>query len=355
MKENKVTNKAASLLINSLDDKIVDETSSVMNVLKETAKTALEGKYIEQIEANAKLNALLEVTVDPKVQNNLSDVMGRYGLTHTLARNEAAVIELYEHEMRGARRQAEGGDIKLGKTSKVNVPVQFETITAGFAADYRDLIEEPIKFLKDYVVELMTTIDNEVANKVVTELVDNIKTASTANEIIYYATGNGISQTALDEAIRQVRRSGEANIFGDYSVITQLEDFAGFKSSEYFVLAEQRLLEIDNLGFIAKYRGSNISEIKNSLDFYSINRGVASGTRPFANYYNTLLPESDLFVMSNGKFGPNHIFFRGGLTTQKGSNVTNATEEQRWDIEVATHFVGSRAYMLGLIQDSDLA
>lgn len=352
--ENKVTRKAASLLVNSLDGIVNEETSIVMNTLTDAAKTMLDGKYVEQLEAKAKLNALLEVTVDPKVQSNLKDVIGRYGQTHSISRDEAAVIEVYEHELRGARRQAEGGDIRFGRTSKVNVPVQFETITAGIAVDYRDLIDSPMDYLRDYVVELMTSMDNEVVKKVVTELVENIKTASNKGEVVYYSSGNGISQTALDEAIAQVRRSGAANIFGDYRVITQLENFVGFHSEQYLVLAEQRLIEIDNQGFIGKYKGSNVTEIKNALDFYSKNTGAVSETRPFANYYNTLLPESDLFVMADGKFGPNHIFFRGGMTTQKGNNVSNATEEQRWDMEVATHFVGERAYMIGLIQDADL-
>lgn len=352
--ENKVTRKAASLLVNSLDGIVTDETNVVMNTLTDAAKTMLDGKFVEQLEAKAKLNALLEVTVDPKVQSNLKEVIGRYGQTHSIARDEAAVIEVYEHELRGARRQAEGGDIRFGKTSRVNVPVQFENITAGIAVDYRDLIDSPMDYLKDYVVELMTSMDNEVVNKVVTELIDNIKEASNKGEVVYYASGNGISQTALDEAITQVRRTGAANIFGDYRVITQLENFVGFHSENYLVLAEQRLIEIDNQGFIGKYKGSNVTEIKNALDFYSKNSGAVSSTRPFANFYNTLLPESDLFVMADGKFGPNHIFFRGGMTTQKGSNVSNATEEQRWDMEVATHFVGERAYMLGLIQDADL-
>lgn len=356
MKENRVTKQAATLLLNALDNKITDETNAVLEVLKETAKTVVEGNgnYIEQMEAYAKLNALIEVTVAPKSQENITDVMSRYGQTHSLSRNEAAIIEMYEHEMRGSRWQAEGGDIRFGKTSKVNVPVKFDTISAGIETDYRDLIDSPVAYLQDYTVELMKNINNNVALKVVTELVDNIKAASTAGKIVYYASSNGISQVALDEAIKLVRRTGEANIFGDYSVVTQLEDFVGFTADAYKVLAEQRLLEIDNQGFIGRYRGSNVTEIKNAFDFYSINKGVASETRPFANFYNTLLPESDLFVMADGKFGPNHIFFRGGLTTQKGSNVPTGSELQRWDMEVATHFVAERAYMLGLIQDEDL-
>lgn len=348
MKE--VKKEYASVLTNALDGKVTEKTNSVLNILQNTAKTAVEGNIVEQYEAKAKVNALLEVTVNPKVETNLKDIMSRYGEVHNIARNEAAVIEVYEHEMRGARRQAEGSDVRFGKVSKTNVPVQFETISAGMSVDYRDLIDASIEFLQDYTVELMTSIDNEIVNKVVTELVDNIKAAATANKPVYYATGSGISQTALDEAIKVVRRSGDANIFGDYSVVTQLEDFVGFHSDNFVVLAEERLMEIDNIGYIAKYRGSNVTEIKNALDFY--NKTTLSTGKDF---YDTLLPESDLFVMANGRFAPNHIFFRGGLMTQKGNVVSSGSENQRWDIEVATHFVEDRAYMLGLIQDSDLA
>lgn len=350
MSKNRVSKQAAQLLINSLDNKVTEDTQVVLNELTEATKTMLEGNYMEQMEAYIKLNALFEVTVNPKTQENLGGVMGRYGQTHSVVRNEATVIEKYEHELRGARLQAQAGDFRVGTVSKVNAPVEFETITAGIAIDYRDLMDSPIDFLKDYIVELMTSIDNLAVKKVVTDLTENIIEASTNGNVIYYDATNGISQSSLNEAIAQVRRSGNANVFGDYRVITQLEDFVGFHADAYVVLAEERLLEIDNLGYIAKYRSCNVTEIKNALDLYSKD---ATG-EIFANTYKTILPESDLFVMADGKMGPNHIFMRGGLTTQKGSNVPSATEEQRWDMEIGTYFVGERAYMIGLIQDTDL-
>lgn len=346
---NKPTREITMLLANAVDGVKNEKTDLAVNTVRDLAKSVISGSMVEKMESYAKLNALLEVTIDPKAQTNLREVIGNYGEVHQIGRREAADIVRYEHELRGARKQAQGGDVRYSKTVRVNAPVVFENISAGVEVDYRDLIEDTTTQLQNLIVETITSIDNLVVAKVATELAEGVKAASTNDKVTYYASGNGISKTTLDEAITQVRRSGNANIFGDYRVVSQLEDFVGFSAAEYRVLAEQRLIEIDTQGFIGQYRSSTVSEIKNALDVYNkVENSV------FGSAYKTLLPESDLYVMASGTYAPNHIFVRGGLTTQSGSYVPSGSEMQRWDLEVATYFVEERAYMMGLIQDADL-
>lgn len=347
---NKPTREITKLLANAVDGIKDDNTDIAINTIQELAKDVISGSMVEKMESYAKLNALLEVTVDPKAQQNLREVISNYGEVHQIGRREAAEIVRYEHELRGrGRKQAQGGDTRYSKSVRVNAPVVFENITAGVEVDYRDLIEDTTNQLQNLIVETITTIDNKIVAKVANDLAAGVKSASTNGKITYYASGNGIGKLALDEAITQVRRSGNTNIFGDYRVVTQLEDFVGFSAAEYRVLAEARLLEIDNQGFIGQYRASTVSEIKNAFD---INQEEPNTI--FNQTYATILPESDLYVMANGTMSPNHIFIRGGLTTQHGTYIPSASEMQRWDIEVATYFVEERAYKMGLLQDIDL-
>jgi len=345
----KPTKEITLLLANAVDGIKTEKTDIAINTIKELATNVISGSTVEKIESYAKLNALLEVTIDPKAQTNLREVVSNYGELHQLNRREAAEIVRYEHELRGGRNQAQSGDVRFGKTVRVNAPVVFETISAGIEVDYRDLIEDTTMQLQNLIVETLTTIDNKVVAKVSHELAEGVKTASTNGKVTYYASGNGVAKATLDEAITQVRRTGNVNIFGDYRMVSQLEDFVGFSAAEYRVLAEARLLEIDAQGFIGQYRASTVSEIKNALDVYAKEDNTI-----FGKTYKTLLPESDLYIMANGTMAPNHIFTRGGLTTQTGSFIPSGSEMQRWDLEVATYFVEDRAYMMGLIQDTDL-
>lgn len=77
----------------------------------------------------------------------------------------------------------------------------------------------------------------------------------------YYISGAGVSQVALNEAIREVRDeslSGSVTIFGRSTMVDQVADFTGF--------ADEALEEIRNRGRIGVYRGATIVQARNWKD-----------------------------------------------------------------------------------------
>lgn len=77
----------------------------------------------------------------------------------------------------------------------------------------------------------------------------------------YYISAAGVSQTALDQAIREVRdanRDGGVTVWGRGTMIDQIASFTGF--------ADEALEEIRLRGRIGTYRGANIVQTNNYKD-----------------------------------------------------------------------------------------
>jgi hypothetical protein len=77
----------------------------------------------------------------------------------------------------------------------------------------------------------------------------------------YYITGAGVDQTALNQAIREVRdesQSGVVTIYGRSTMVDQIMDFPGF--------ADEALEEIRKRGRLGVYRGASVVQVKNWKD-----------------------------------------------------------------------------------------
>lgn len=101
--------------------------------------------------------------------------------------------------------------------------------------------------------------------------------AAIPNTSPYYVAGPGISQVALNQAIRDVRdesESGVVTIFGRSTVIDQIVDFSGY--------SDEALEEIRQRGRLGVYRGASLIQTRNYKDQWG---------RPFA-------PENELFVVA---------------------------------------------------------
>lgn len=77
----------------------------------------------------------------------------------------------------------------------------------------------------------------------------------------YYISGAGLSKTALDTAIREVRdesESGNVTIYGRSTMVDQIADFSGF--------ADEALEEIRLRGRLGTYRGASVVQVRNWKD-----------------------------------------------------------------------------------------
>ncbi len=77
----------------------------------------------------------------------------------------------------------------------------------------------------------------------------------------YYISGAGLSKSALDTAIREVRdasQSGVVSLVGRSTMVDQIMDFTGF--------ADEALEEIRTRGRLGVYRGASVVQVKNYKD-----------------------------------------------------------------------------------------
>ena len=109
----------------------------------------------------------------------------------------------------------------------------------------------------------------------------------------YYISGAGISQTALNQAIREVRdesESGVVTVIGRSPVVDQITDFPGY--------ADEALEEIRQRGRLGVYHGASVVSVRN----YKDQNGVS-----FA-------PANELWVIANDS---SKMAFYGGLLSKE--------------------------------------
>lgn len=115
----------------------------------------------------------------------------------------------------------------------------------------------------------------------------------------YYISGVGVSQAALNQAIREVADesdSGMVTIYGRSTMVDQIADFPGF--------SDEALEEIRRRGRLGTYRGASVVQVKNWKD-------EDGGSH---------IPANEMWVMSDdfGKFA-----FYGGLLSKEYVELDN--------------------------------
>lgn len=94
-----------------------------------------------------------------------------------------------------------------------------------------------------------------------TNAIKNLAQAAIPNGSPYYISGAGISQSALNQAIREVADesdSGVVTVFGRSTMVDQIADFPGF--------SDEALEEIRARGRLGVYRGSSIIQARDYKD-----------------------------------------------------------------------------------------
>lgn len=94
-----------------------------------------------------------------------------------------------------------------------------------------------------------------------TNAIKNLAQAAIPNGSPYYISGAGISQSALNQAIREVADesdSGVVSVFGRSTMVDQIADFPGF--------ADEALEEIRARGRLGVYRGASIIQARDFKD-----------------------------------------------------------------------------------------
>lgn len=318
------------------------KVDTVMDHVTGLASRAVAGDVI----AKAELNTVVRYAIEPKLAKaiQLFNFMGTF---RQIGYDEQPIMKTYKHESIRSNFQAARGDVPFATTNWEEYAIGTSTISSGYALNYRELQSGNLDRVAEGMEQVQTDMRNKAMNYVVLEMFNAIKNAT---GVKYFGEAAGITKQAVDETLAKVRRFGnQVSITGDYSVVSQLNDFAGFKAdpsdAKATKLPELVMNEIHRTGLLSTYKGSPAVELPNQYNLTQMN---ADGSN-----FETYLPEGLLFFIPQGGVSPLQIFQRGGLTSMSGNDVVTGTELTRFDLEIGTGVARGREHEIGLIRDTN--
>lgn len=293
--------------------------------------------------AVSELNALRRYNIEPLLMEEIK-LLNIFGTYKNLSYGDSIEVEVYGHEGEKSRFQAANGDVVFPTIVKEKYQVPTQVVSGGYAVDYRKIQMGDMSKENEGMEQTRIDIRNKSALYAVTTVYNAIKNAS---GVKYFAEEAGITKTGLDSVLTKVRRWGKPSIWGDYSVVSQVNTFVPYTNGAVTPvsgISDAAMEEIRKTGLIGIYNGCTITETPNQYD-------VTSRTSDGSNF-KTLLPEGLLFITPSGKNSPVKTWSRGGLTSFTGNDVTTGHVLTRFDLEVAVDVAKGQEHKIGLISDT---
>lgn len=321
-----------------VDDKTLDKSVAT---IKELSSKAIDGDNA----ARSEINSIIRFSIEPKLLEvvRLFDFMGTY---RRIGYNEAPMMKTYGYESIDSRFQASSSDVPFAAVNWREYPIGTQTISAGFAVDYRELQNGNFDGnIREGMNQVQIDMQNKMTYYVMTVLYNALKNAKGAK---HFAEDNGITKTAVDNMLKSMRRYGKVNIAGDYSVVSQFNDFAGFKqfSADEIRYANNIVAEeIRQTGLVSMYNGAFVTELPNAINWTQLNK---DGTD-----YDLYMPQGLLFFLPRGSVSPLQVFLRGGLTTMTGDDIVTRQHLTRFDMEFGAGVAEGMEDQIGLISDTN--
>ena len=326
--------------LSAFDGKKVDKAVAY---IKDLANRALSKDH----NAISELNAIQRFAIEPKLIEAIK-IFSFMGTYRSLPFDTVPMMKTYRYESIDSRFQASSGDVPFAAYSFREYPIATQTISAGFAVDYRELKSGNFD---GTIAEGMNQVKTDMQNKAVYYVIAVLYQAlKNAKGVKHFAESSGITQTGVDDMLKQMRRYGKTNICGDYSVVSQMNDFAGYKTFGANTIpfgADAVAEEIRRNGLLSYYNGSHIVELPNALDYTRMNAAKTS--------YELYMPQGLLFFIPQGNVAPLQIFRRGGLTTMTGDDVTTRQHLTRFDMEIGAGVAEGMEDQIGLLSDTNFA
>ncbi len=296
--------------------------------------------------AISEINSIRTFVIEPLLLKEIQ-LLGFFGPSRQIGFDESAEVETYSHEGEKARFQASNGDVPFPAIIKRKVPVAMQTISGGYIQDYRRIELGNL----DKEREGMEQVRIDIRNKAIKYVVDYVYTAiKNATGVKYFAEAAGVTKTDLDSVMTNVRRWGRPTLYGDYAMVSQINQFAGWSdgaaSTPFQGISDAAMEEIRKTGLLAFYNGSGVVEIPNQYDVTTLN---AAGTN-----YETILQHNLLFAIPSGANSPVMTLTRP-LTSMSGNDVTTGHVMARFDTEIGVYVDEFSASKIGLIADTNLA
>jgi len=324
--------------LSKFDGKVVDKS---VEHLKELATRSLNGDQA----AISELNTIQRFAIEPKLIEaiRIFNFMGTY---RTLPYDTAPMMKTYKYESVDSRWQASSGDVPFATHSFREYPIGTQTISAGYAVDYREVQSGNFD---GTIAEGMNQVQTDMQNKSVYYVIATLYAAlKNAKGVKHFAETSGITKTGVDDMLKLMRRYGQVSMCGDYSVVSQLNDFAGYKTFGANTIpfgGDAVAEEIRKTGLLSYYNGSHIVELPNALNFTKMNSDKTS--------YELYMPQGLLFFIPRGNIAPLQIFRRGGITTMTGDDIVTRQHLTRFDMEIGAGVAEGMEDQIGLLSDTN--
>lgn len=296
--------------------------------------------------AIAELNTLRRFVVEAPVMEEIK-LLSVFGSYKPVGYDETIEREVWNYAGEFSREQANGGDVPFAVPTKETYPVGTQTISGGYAVDYRrvalgDMSKEN---------EGLNLVKTDILNKAVLAIVKKVyKAIKDATGVKYTAEMAGLTKSGVDEVLTKVRRNGRPTVIGDYALLAQFTPWAGYvgtiNSNTITGISEKAMNEIAANGLLAQYNGALLAELPNPYNEFALN---SDGTN-----FKTLLPAGLGFIIPTGVQSPIATWTRGGLTSFTGNDVKTGKVCTRFDLEVACDVAKGQEHKIGTIYDSTI-
>lgn len=296
------------------------------------------------VSAKSELNTIRRFAMEPLLMQEIK-LLSIFGNYRNIGYNESPEVEVPVYANVDAKVQAAGQDVKFPVIRKERKAVATVTISGGHAVDYRKAALGDMQDENTLMEQIRIDIRNKAAKYVFDTVYNAIKNAT---GVKYFSEEAGLTKTNVDKVISNVRRWGKPTITGDYALVSQLNNFAGFQGTTPSVtgVAQKVMEEIHSTGLLGMYNGAVVAEMPNPYDVTTLNNDGSN--------FGTLLDPGVGFVIPSGMQSPIHTITRGGLTSCHGLDITTGTEMTRFDLEVGCLVLDSQAYRIGVISDTNL-
>lgn len=311
-------------------------------VVKKLASLGQQAQ-LGDLKARAEINTIVKFMIEPKLLEAMKiyDFLGNY---HELAYHEQPKVKTYNYEGIDARLQAANSDVAFSGRNWIEYPVSTRTISAGMAIDYRELASGNFD---GTIAEEAAQVQIDMNNKGVAYVLGVLKN-SLANNTKYVSNfakyTDAPTQKQVDDMIKKMRKMGKVAILGDFSAISHISDWNGYKTvgdTSLPFYSPSQVDEISKAGLNGFYKGASLVELENP---YNYTKPLADKTG-FETYYN----DEDIYFTAAGNKSPLNIFRRGGITTMSGTDVETGTIKTRFDVELGADVTKGREFEIGLL------
>lgn len=320
------------------------DVDKVNNYMKARGAAAINGDVKAQAELNAITTEMIETPLMKRL--NILDFMGE---KINVGYDEVIKYKVYNIEGKMSNWQAVNGTFPFATYTYSTRTMDTGNITGGIFVDHREFMSGNCDAIQALNEQTVTDMMNKVFYKVQMDMYNAIKEAKAAGKIVNFEESDGVTKTAVDAVLKKAKRWGNVSISGDYSVVSQMEDLAGFKvdATGGVRFSEAVMEEIRKTGLLKMYKGTPIVEIPNS---YNVTKLTADGS-----FYDTYLPEGLLYFLVTGMHSPLKIGFKGGLQSMAGQDINLRADVIRYDLEMGCAVIDEYLSGIGLVSDSNFS